>query len=121
MKRVLFIIVFVLGELNSPLLANAQRTGITDVMIATGQNIYVNNSKAAPQMKIITGIDPASAAPVTPVCSSSPLIKTGATVYRWYATQKKGVYKNYKDAFCLTQGCSHQGALKANSKCATKP
>ncbi len=91
-------------------------TCITADIIGTGQNALVDNATAVSQMAAITGTDPA--APGSAVdCTTSPLIKTGATVYRWYSPAKIGQYKRYADSFCLSQGCNHQGGLSGTSIC----
>lgn len=117
MKSFLFLLISCLIVISSN--AHAQcstSTCITADIIGTGQNALVDNATAVSQMAAITGTDPAD--PNAPVdCTASPLIKTGATVYRWYSPEKVGQYKRYADNFCLSQGCNHQGGLSGSSVC----
>ena len=121
MKKTLFIITIIIGSLPAFPHAYAQSTGITIDMIGIGQNVVADFADVEPQMQIITGQDPAATTPAPPDCDTSPMIRTGAQVYRWYAEDKEGEYRDYPDSFCITQGCSHQNALTGTASCASGP
>lgn len=95
----------------------ATSTCIELTMIGLGQNVAADFSDSEPRQMIITGADSAG----THDCANSPIVQSGLSVYRWYAPDKQGQYINYDDAFCLSQGCSYQGALTGSSECRVNP
>lgn len=98
----------------------ATPTCITGPMIGLAQNASVDNEPIDTQMRAITGRNSTTGS-ATLNCSSSPMVRTGATAYRWYAPNKNGEYRQYADSFCFTQGCSYQDALIRSPVCQEGP
>lgn len=90
-------------------------TCITMDMIGTGQNALVNVATPNTNIKEITGQDSPTSTAIN--CDLSPKIKTGVTVYRYFAPTKVGEYRKYDEHFCLSQGCNFQGGLTGTPVC----
>lgn len=122
LKRKCLIVFGLLASLFLPSMAQAQcafSTCITAEMIGIGQNALVDNADPETKFKEITGKDAPDSDSVN--CDNSPMVQTGVTIYRLYAPQKLGEYKQYDEHFCLSQGCSFQGGLMGSPDCSETP